>query len=193
MEKAKREVAVWTRWLHIYLSMVSFATLLFFAATGITLNHTEWIEGQQVVEQVSGELETKWLGTVVDELKIVEALRNNHQIRSPLSAFTTDETECSVSFKGPGYTADGFIDRETGSYELTITRSGWVAVMNDLHKGRDSGTTWSLFIDISAVLMIIVSLTGFLMIFFLKKKRVSGLLLAILGGLAMVVLYWVFV
>ena len=74
-----------------------------------------------------------------------------------------------------------FIDRATGRYELTETRMGLVAVLNDLHKGRDSGKRLGgELIDVSAVLMTLVSLTGLLLIFFLQKKRLSGLLVG--GG-----------
>ena len=41
-------------------------------------------------------------------------------------------------------TPDVFIDRATGRYELTETRMGFFAVMNDLHKGRDSGKAWAV-------------------------------------------------
>ena len=30
------------RWLHVYLSMISLAVVLFFSVTGITLNHPDW-------------------------------------------------------------------------------------------------------------------------------------------------------
>lgn len=196
MESWKKDIAKWSRWLHIYLSMFSFAALLFFAATGVTLNHTEWIEGRQIVEQVNGSLSLAWVDSAaatVNELAIVEHLRNNHAIRARLSGFSTDNTECAVSFKGPGYNADGFVDRSSGSYELTKTKSGMVAVMNDLHKGRDTGRTWSWLIDISAILMIFVSLTGFLMIFFLKKKKLNGSMIALLGGIVIVLIYYLFV
>ena len=33
------------RWLHIYLSMFGLAALLFFAVTGVTLNHPDWVFG----------------------------------------------------------------------------------------------------------------------------------------------------
>jgi uncharacterized protein len=192
----KRNFERWTRWLHIYLSMFSFATLLFFAITGITLNHTNWIEGRQKVEQVEGDLAVAWVHSdslKVAELKVVEYMRNTYAIRSPLSDFTTDDSECSFSFKGPGYNADGFIDRSTGHFELTITKYGLIAILNDLHKGRDSGTAWAWFIDISAVLMILVSVTGFLMIFLLKKKRLNGLLIAGFGTILILLIYYLFV
>lgn len=196
MNLLKRNFANWTRWLHLYLSMLSFAALLFFSVTGITLNHTDWIEGKEKVEQVEGDLEAGWVKgdlAKVEELKVVEYLRNNYAIKAPLSDFTTEETECSFSFKGPGFNADGFIDRTNGHYELTITRYGLIAIINDLHKGRDSGKEWAWLIDISAVLMILVSITGFLMLFLMKKKLISGLIITALGTIAMVVVYYLFV
>jgi len=196
MDHFKREVATWTRWVHIYLSMFSFTALLFFATTGITLNHTDWIEGKQQVHQEKGELRRDWVhpdSVHVNELMVVESLRNKYGIRAPVFDFMIEKTECSVSFKGPGYNANGFIDRSTGQYELTITNSGFIALMNDLHKGRDSGSAWARLIDVSAVLMILVSLTGFLMIFFLKKKRLSGLLITAMGALLLALFYFVFV
>ena len=196
MVKLKRDVATWTRWLHIYLSMFSFAALLFFAITGITLNHTSWIEGKQKVEQFKGELNPAWVhkdSAHINELQVVEYFRNNHQVKASLSDFRTDENECTVSFKGPGYNADGFIDRTNGKYEITITKSGWIAVINDLHKGRDTGATWAWLIDAAAVLMILVSLSGFLMIFFLKKKRFSGLVVTFIGAALLFLIYYLLV
>lgn len=192
----KTEFTRLMRWLHIYLSMFSFAALLFFAVTGITLNHTSWIEGQQRADQEEGNLELSWVhsdSSQTDELSIVEHLRNQHNIKAKLTDFVTDETECSISFKGPGYAADALVDRTTGHYEVVITRAGLIAIMNDLHKGRDSGATWAWLIDVSAVLMILVSLTGFVMIFFLRKKRLNGLLITLFGAVIIVWIYYMFV
>lgn len=182
----KRKTAISSRWLHIYLSMVSFAILFFFAVTGITLNHQDWFSGAARTHQFRGAVDLKWLrppdGKEVAKLDIVEYLRRTHGVRSVLSDFRVDDAQISVSFKGPGYSADTFIERESGKYELTETRQGLIAVLNDLHKGRDTGTAWSAIIDVSAGLMTLVSLTGLVLIFFLQKRRVSGLLAVGIGG-----------
>ena len=188
----RRRTASVSRWLHIYLSMVSFAIVFFFAVTGLTLNHTEWFSGQERSAQLKGNVESKWIKTddaAVDKLSVVEHLRRAHSIKSALSDFRLDETQVSVSFKGPGYAADAFINRESGEYELTETRHGFVAVLNDLHKGRDSGRVWSWVIDLSAALMTFVSLTGMVLIYFVKKHRFNGLLLAVLGALVCLLIY----
>jgi hypothetical protein len=112
-------------------------------------------------------------------------------VKSALSDFHVEDSRCEVSFKGSGYTADAFIDRETGKYALTITRNGIVAVLNDLHKGRDTGTVWSYIIDASASLMTLISLTGLVLIFFLQKRRMRGLIAIGIGAVLCLVVYYV--
>lgn len=181
--QVRRRSAIVSRWLHLYLSMVSFGAVLFFAVTGLTLNHAEWFAGQVRETQFKGSMPVGWLkGATPDETAIVAKLRAEHGIKGAVSDFRAEEGQISLSFKGPGYAADAFIDREKGTYDLTETRNGFVAVMNDLHKGRDTGHGWSVLIDVSAVLLTLVSLTGLLLLFFVYKRRTSGLILMAAGG-----------
>jgi hypothetical protein len=189
----KRQTAIVSRWLHIYLSMVSFGIVLFFAVTGLTLNHAESFVAEAKTVQTKGHVDPSWVGKDVKKLEVVEHLRSVDGVKSAMSDFRIDDSQCQVSFKGPGYTADAFIDRTTGNYDLTVVRSGIVAVLNDLHKGRDTGAVWSNIIDISASLMTLVSLTGLVLIFFLQKKRMPGLIAVGIGAILCLVVYWVWV
>ena len=191
--KWKKRVVKWARWSHIYLSMVSFAIVFFFAATGLTLNHQEWFANQQRTIVYKGSVNRSWLGNDVAKLEIVEQLRSAHGIKSGLSDLRIDDGQIAINFKGPGYTADAFVDRATGSYEITETRMGWGAVINDLHKGRDAGPVWGMLIDASAAFMTLVSLTGLMLIFFLTKWRISGLIMLGAGVAVCSALYLVFV
>lgn len=187
----KQRLANPLRWLHIYSSMFGLVAILFFSVTGLTLNHPSWTFGSLEKEETQkGTVEKAWLGDAEKEpmkLEIVEHLRKQHGVRGAVDEFTSDETECSITFKGPGYSADVFLDRESGEYEVIQRSAGLMAVMNDLHKGRDSGKAWSLVIDISAVLLIIVSLTGIGLLLYIKRRRRNGLL-STLGGLVVLVL-----
>jgi len=183
--KLNRKTAMFVRWLHIYLSMISFALVLFFAVTGLTLNHAEKFTGELHTQQHKGRLDSTWTNskdtTKIDRLNIVEQLRQANGIHGSLNDFRIDDDQLAVAFKGPGYAADVFITRATGAYDLTITTTGWIGVVNDLHKGRDTGNGWSVFIDVAALLLALVSLTGLLLILFLKKRRLSGLAVAAAG------------
>ena len=63
-------------------------------------------------------------------------------------------------------------------------------MINDLHKGRDTGAAWSIVIDVSAVLMILASLTGLILLFYIKRRRTSGLVTAIVGTVVVVVIVY---
>ncbi len=200
-------------WLHIYVSMFGLAAVLFFSVTGVTLNHPDWFFGEAERQvQAEGQVDLKWLNvgapaivsdadkekepdpaTQVARLEIVEHLRKTHGVRGALADLRVDERECMVSFKGAGYAADAFIDRESGHYNLTQTYHGFIAVINDLHKGRDTGPIWSAVIDISAVVLTVISLTGLTLLFYLKLRRKPGLVVGLLGAavIAAICLYWV--
>jgi hypothetical protein len=124
---------------------------------------------------------------------VVEYLRARHKVGGAVSDFRVEDGQVAVSFKGPGYAADTFIDRASGAYDLTETKMGLAAILNDLHKGRDSGSAWSLIIDISAVFMTFVSVTGIVLLCFLQKKRFSGFLAAAVGTALCLAIYlaWV--
>ena len=193
----KRRIVIWSRWLHIYLSMASFGILLFFSVTGLTLNHQDWFAKQQRTTTYKGAVDHAWLrppaGKDVDKLEIVERLRNAHGIKAALTDFRVDDAQLELNFKGPGYSADTVVDRDSGTYEVTETRMGWAAIINDLHKGRDSGHAWSMLIDASAGLMTLVSLTGLALIFFLAKRRASGLISLGVGAALCWLVYMIFV
>lgn len=204
------QFAAAVRWLHIYVSLLGFTALVFFSITGITLNHPSWfgVNADRVTEH-RGEMPAAWLhptttaptdqqGEVdhsahVAKLEIVEHLRNTHGIRGAVGEFRADEYECLIVFKGPGYAADVVINRETNQYTASVTTMGVVAVINDLHKGRDSGAAWSWVIDITALVTIFVSVTGIILLFYIRRKRFWGTLTAVAGTVVLGVVYvlWV--
>jgi hypothetical protein len=193
----KRRIAMVARWLHIYLSMISFGIVFFFAVTGLTLNHADKFGNQVKSVQEKGRLDLNWVRTTdtakIAKLAIVEYLREKNNIKVAVSDFRIDDSQIGVSFKGPGIAADAFINRATGEYDLTKTSAGFVGIINDLHKGRDTGPLWSVFIDVAAILMTLVSLTGMLLLLFIKRKRISGLIVAALGLLFAYLIYAIWI
>jgi hypothetical protein len=172
--------------------MFGMSALLFFGLTGITLNHPRlFFDGIATSVEAEGRVDLDWVkrggpasdpGAGVKKLEVVEHLRQSHGLRGALASFTTDEDECVVTFKGPGYSADAFIRRADGSYRVTEERQGVFAVLNDLHKGRDTGPVWSAVVDISAALTALASVTGLLLLFYIKRRRALGLLTALAGA-----------
>ena len=56
------------------------------------------------------------------------------------------------------------IDQELGEVYAETTNYGLIAVLNDLHKGRYTHIVWNALIDISAIILMIFSLAGFVLL-----------------------------
>lgn len=74
--------------------MICFVVVLFFAATGITLNHPSWVFGDAGSRKtVSGTLPPNWrTGTTVDWLRVAEYLRNNDGVSGAVGDYRSDDT-----------------------------------------------------------------------------------------------------
>jgi len=196
MHQLKRRVAKYSRWLHIYVSMTSFVIVLFFAVTGWTLNHPDKFGGPERRRQATGTIDPKLThsgGVEPAKREIVEALQRDQHVGGALSDFRVDDELISVAFKGPGYIADASVDRRSGKYEFSESRLGAVAVLNDLHKGRDTGGAWKLLIDVSAGLLTFISLSGLVLLYFIHKHRVAGVVLLLAGGALTALIVWAWV
>ena len=141
----------WSRLLHVYLSMIAFAVVLFFALTGITLNHPEWTFGTSPTRTTKvGTLpSTAVRNGVVDWFTVSEYLRSKDDVRGSVNDKRADDLEGSIVFKGPAYEADATFRLADRSYTLTTESQGFVGLMNDLHKGRDTRSSWKWLIDVS--------------------------------------------
>ncbi len=175
--------------------MLGFGAIMFFAATGITLNHPTWFGGSALqVEDISDKFPSDWLRDERTDLEIAEALREKHQLHGKVTEFHEDELEYMLVYKSPAYAADVFIDRESGDYTVTITSANLIAALNDLHKGRDTSPTWkAIGIDGAALLLILFSLSGFALLFYIKRRRLSGVVTSVIGTLILGLVWFLFV
>jgi hypothetical protein len=172
--------------------MLSLMVVLFFAVTGLTLNHPEWQFGGKPANRVTkGTLKPGFQnGGQVDWFKVVEQLRQEQPVHGAAVDARVDGDEGSLSFKAPGSVCDVFFKMDSGEYEMSTVEQGLLGVMNDLHRGRDSGAAWAWVIDISAVFLTLISVTGLGILFYLKKSRVAGLIVGLAGLVAVAILSW---
>ena len=182
--RSKRSVSLqkWSRIVHVYTSMFSLLIVLFFAITGVTLNHPNWTFGTKGNRiDTTGSLPQGWNANgKVDWLVVSEHLRAVDNVHGAIDEFDGDPSDATITFKGPGYQADAFIS-EGGTYDLTVTTQGAMAVINDLHKGRHTGSSWRWLIDLSGIGLAVVALTGVVLQFFLRKRRRSAFVSAAVG------------
>lgn len=172
------------RWMHVYMSTATLLVILFFAATGILLNHPDLVFGTEpVTQEIKGSLEATWLETdSVNWLAISEYMRNNYGVQGQVADYWHDSTEGQLNFVSPGYLADVYFSLASGDFTLYTESQGMLAFMKDLHKGSNTGSTWKWTIDVFAIFLILVSLSGLTLTLVLKKLRVKGLLTMVIGS-----------
>ena len=187
---SRRVLPQWIRSLHIWLSMLGFGATLLFAVTGVTLNHAEWFErAEPVVTTAEGQLPEVASAAEVDRLEVAEALRASHRIRGRVSEFEVTDERCEVTFRNAGYAAVASVDRATGAYTLTEERRGVIAILDDLHRGEHCGAWWSTLVDVAAVLLVLMSVTGMWLMLYLTKRLRTGMILGFVGGATFAISY----
>ena len=183
---------------HGYLSAFAFLALIFFSATGLILNHPERTEnlGAQTHER-EFRLPTEALETAAaseDPSAALTVLLNEQiQLLGKFSSGEVSDGEALLRFEGPKGSTDAFIELETGSATVTIRRSPAAVVLNNLHRGKNSGAVWQSAIDISAVVILALSLVGYILFFTLRFKLRTGLMITAISSAAVLGAYAFFV
>src|SRR5690554_252278 len=151
---------------HWVSSAVCLVGMVLFAFTGITLNHAGDIEAQPVTTTLEVELTEGLLKTLHSRsegplpLAVRQWLLQEHGINTPATAAEWDGNELYLGMPKPGGDAWLSIELDSGYLIYENTERGVISYLNDLHKGRNTGTAWSWFIDIFSVLCLVFSLSG---------------------------------
>lgn len=163
----------WLKQLHQWhwvSSALCLVGMLLFAATGITLNHAAEIEAQPVVSERQATLPRSLLRSLPKSAEGV--------VPAPVAAWIDDALSVDVAGRSAEWSDDEIyvalprlggdawvsIDRANGEVIYEMTDRGWISYLNDLHKGRNAGAVWRLFIDLFAVACFIFCITGLLLL-----------------------------
>lgn len=201
--KRPRVSQFWTRQFHTWhwmSSAIALVGMLLFAATGITLNHASDIESQpstttreaQMPPALARQLPADPAADAAVPPAIVDWLADNMRIDVRGHDPEWDSDGLYVAMPRPGGNAWVSVGRD-GTVVHEITSRGWIAYLNDLHKGRHTGAAWAWFLDIFSAACIIFCLTGLLLLQLHARKRALTWPLVGAGLLAPVLLLMLFV
>jgi len=175
------------RMLHGYFSAMAFITLIFFSVTGLLLNHPEWLgpartpQPASVVQldmsQVTAALEGQDPGRL-----LAEVVRAATPLRGAFHDAELFGDEAYLRFVGVNGASDVVVDLTSGAADVETRRANLTAIMHDLHRGKDAGGAWKLFIDASAVVILAMSLIGFVLFFSLRLRLATSLKLVTAGA-----------
>jgi hypothetical protein len=199
-----RRRAYWLKTLHQWhwiSSAVCLLGMLLFAATGITLNHASLIEAKPEVATRTAQVPAELLaglpavqeGNAPLPPALVQWLAQHWSMRVGEREAEWSDGEIYLSLPRPGGDAWLSIVTATGEATHESTDRGWIAYLNDLHKGRNAGPWWSWFIDLFAVAALVFSLSGLFLLQMHARHRPStwpmvglGVLLPLLIALLLI-------
>lgn len=189
------------RW-HWISSAACLIGMLLFASTAITLNNASHIESKPVVSKKSTTVPKKLLNQIKaepanDKAALPKATAD--WVSDALGIELTDvpgewsDAEVYLSLPRPGGDAWLVIDRASGEVSYERTDRGWVSYFNDLHKGRNTGTAWSWFLDIFSITALVFCITGLFMLHMHAGNRPATWPLVGLGVVLPLVLVILFI
>ncbi|WP_353235728.1 PepSY-associated TM helix domain-containing protein [Diaphorobacter ruginosibacter] len=183
--------AYWLKKLHEWhwiSSAICLIGMLLFAVTGFTLNHAGQIESKPRVESRDGQLPAELLGqlqsaqarsaqqdksaaAVALPMDVRDFIQRELKVDVGARAVEWSDDEAYVPMPRPGGDAWLRVDLKEGAIEYETTDRGWISYLNDLHKGRNTGGAWSLFIDIFAIGCLVFCITGLLILKMHSERR----------------------
>ena len=134
---------------HWISSALSLVGMLLFALTGFTLNHASDIESKPRVVQRELTLPAALLPALAPS-----TLQGDAAVPAPVRDWLMRELDAELARDGsiewspeelymalprPGGDAWLRLDRQSGALEYENSDRGWLAYLNDLHKGRHAG------------------------------------------------------
>ena len=161
---------------HWISSAACLVGMIVFAFTGITLNHASQIESRPQVRTQSVQLPAALREAVVPAAgepakrnaalppALGDWLAERLALRAGAQEAEWSPEEIYLALPRPGGDAWVRIDRASGEVESEDTDRGWIAYLNDLHKGRHAGAAWSGFIDVFAIACLVFCITGLLIL-----------------------------
>lgn len=181
--RVKSRRAFWVRqavlW-HWTSSAVCLGAMVLFTVTGITLNHAADISSVPVVTRSKAQLPNELLARLTQSPKdgrhavppdLAGWLAQNTPESGQAVEAEYSEAELYISLPRPGGDRWISVKRDTGAVEWEQTDRGWVSYFNDLHKGRHTGRTWQVFIDVIAVAFLVFTITGLILLQIHAAKR----------------------
>lgn len=184
MQTVQAQRGWWLKQLHLWhwvSSALCLVAMLLFAITGITLNHAGRIEARPRVELRLAQLPAPLLVELQARVEDADTaplppdakawLRAELDLRVEAIEAEWSPEEIYLSLPRPGGDAWLSLDLVSGEVKHERTDRGWIAWLNDLHKGRHTGPVWSWFIDLFAVACVVFCLTGLVLLQMHARQR----------------------
>ncbi|MBI4664165.1 MAG: PepSY-associated TM helix domain-containing protein [Verrucomicrobia bacterium] len=187
------------RKIHIYAGMFSILFIVFFGLSGFILNHRwklwEWFPSRvETTREIAVQIPADGA-----DLQKARAILKQINIDGELQRIVSEPTKQSFSFdvQRPGQTANVKLDTVSGKGTLKTTDLNAWSILHIMHifsghgdKNWKWANVWKFFSDLTAIIMVILAVSGFYMWLNLKTARRWGLIFLEIGAVVFFLLVW---
>jgi uncharacterized protein len=187
---SKQDFYRYCRLIHGWLSAFAFLILCLFSVTGLLLNHPDWplATAPQPIENTFEltQAELEMLGNADEpERLLIDIAAEKVTLRGSYSGGNEVGNEIFVRMQGVRGLSDLRANLVTGNVQVIVEPAAPVAILNELHRGERAGAPWRLLIDAIAILLIVLSIIGYLIFLSLKFRLRTALVLTSASALAL--------
>ncbi|SBS29784.1 hypothetical protein MAQ5080_01502 [Marinomonas aquimarina] len=184
----------WARWLHIYSAAPVLLLMMFFALTGVTLNHLSWNLGDteqssQSLELPSALLDLDWQSeSSQTALSVLAWLDQEHGFNGVDIEINweLEEQLLLLHLEGPQGSYAIEVYPEDEMVDVFVRDLPFLEMLNNLHRGKHVTGFWRWLSDISGVCMLIFCLSGLWLLMVNTVQRATTLSWVSMGSVVMV-------
>jgi hypothetical protein len=183
---------------HGYISAFAFLTLIFFAASGILLNHPDWLtsdggEPRTATASISAADIGQAQKAADPGAALGQLVAEKMRLVGAFSSADLEGDQAILRYEGVKGSSDVTLDLRSGAAHARLKPADPVTMLDDLHRGKNAGPVWQTFIDLSGALILILSLVGYVLFFAMRFRLRTAMVLTGLSiaGLASLFLFFV--
>jgi len=168
------------RILHIYSAMPVLLLMFFFAITGVFLNHPNWDKTQSDKQNITV-IAPSWLASAEDwesnfqqhGLRLLQWLDAQHNIRATKFAIEWDDFDRLLILNLDSPAGNTLVEAVVDDSEVIIDQRQLspLAMLNNVHRAKNTSGLWLYLSDASAVGMILFCLSGFWLVVINRLQR----------------------
>lgn len=184
----------WARWLHIYSAAPVLLLMIFFAVTGVFLNHIDWNLGSTSQDSETLILpenfqaldwQTESPQTALSVLSWLDQQYGIHGVDIEIN-WELEEQLLLLHLEGPqgSYAVEVYPEEDTA--EVFVRSLPFLEMLNNLHRGKHVTGFWRLLSDISGICMLVFCVSGLWLLLVNTIQRTTTLSWVSLGSVVMV-------
>jgi len=154
---------IWTRYVHVYASLVMSGLFLFFGLSGFLASRPELFNSEDRGYTVEESHALPAGSDAMTALQLAQKLAQKYPGKLDAGSVEDDAKQLQFNVESVWASTAVIVDKTQKRYEIRQSKNRWAAALVQLHQGEKSSPMQRVLIDLTGWLMAIATLTGMVM------------------------------